>query len=355
MLQYVYRTILPAEDTDMGLNFRKSITILPGVRLNLSKGGVSASFGKKGIRQSISTTGRATTTLGIPGTGIYYTKQTNVKKLAKKAKEKFIDKDKDKEKAKAGNVASEAEEQKAVAAKSAVSQEQIEQNNNEVDEYNEYVDSIRSVHKASDGAIDWMALKNGEVPSNIVRGSEEYREWTDLQKFAERVTAGDIDSYFEIIDEVKPFDDLLEFGSNFQVGTDDPSKMEVEFRIMSADVVPNVEPVLKANGDLSQKELSKTAYYDLVQDYVSSTTIRIARDTFALLPVDTVIVHAVDNILNTATGYEEETTLLSVKFTRAGLMALNMAMVDPSDALSQFEHNMKFKKTAGFDPVNRLS
>ena len=39
----------------MGLNFRKSISIFPGVRLNLSKSGVSASFGKKGIRQSIST------------------------------------------------------------------------------------------------------------------------------------------------------------------------------------------------------------------------------------------------------------------------------------------------------------
>ena len=111
---------------------------------------------------------------------------------------------------------------------------------------------------------------------------------------------------------------------------------------------------LKANGDISEKELSKTAYYDLMQDYVSSTAIRIARDAFALLPVDTVIVHAVDNILNTATGYEEELTLLSVKFTREKLMGLNLSMVDPSDALSGFECNMKFKKTAGFDPVNRV-
>ena len=77
----------------MGLNFRKSISILPGVRLNLSKSGVSASFGKKGIRQSISTSGRATTTLGIPGTGVYYTKQTNVKKLAGGLKDKITGKD----------------------------------------------------------------------------------------------------------------------------------------------------------------------------------------------------------------------------------------------------------------------
>ena len=74
----------------MGLNFRKSITIFPGVRLNLSKSGVSTSFGVKGMRQSVSTTGKAVTTLGIPGTGVYYTKQTNVKKIAGGIKEGLL-------------------------------------------------------------------------------------------------------------------------------------------------------------------------------------------------------------------------------------------------------------------------
>ncbi len=62
----------------MGLNFRKSITLTKGVKLNLSKGGVSLSFGTKGVRQSISTSGRSTTTLSVPGTGIYYTKSKKV-------------------------------------------------------------------------------------------------------------------------------------------------------------------------------------------------------------------------------------------------------------------------------------
>lgn len=327
----------------MGLNFRKSITILPGVRLNLSKSGISASFGKKGIRQSISTTGRARTTIGIPGTGVYYTKQTNVKKLAGGLKDKITGKKTDKD---------QKEEKKT--SSTATDNAQIEANKQQVEEYEAYVTAIKSVHKQSDGQIDWNALNKGEVPTNIVKGSDEYKEWLELKEFSDEVLKGDIDSYFTIIDEVKPFDDLLEFGSNFQVGTDDPKLLEIEFAIKSDDVVPKIEMTLKANGDISEKELSKTAYYDLMQDYVSSTTIRIARDAFALLPVDTVIVHAVDNILNTATGYEEELTLLSVKFTREKLMSLNLAMVDPSDALSQFECNMKFKKTAGFDPVNRV-
>ena len=329
----------------MGLNFRKSITILPGVKLNLSKSGVSASFGTKGIRQSISTTGRARTTLGIPGTGVYYTKQTNVKKLAGGLKDKITGKKTDSKK--------DQKEEKKTSSK-AVDNAQIEANKQQVEEYEAYVNAIKSVHKQSDGQIDWNALNKGEVPTNIVKGSDEYKEWIALKEFSDEVLKGDIDSYFAIIDEVKPFDDLLEFGSNFQVGTDRADLIEIEFAVRSDDVVPKIEMSLKANGDISEKELSKTAYYDLMQDYVSSTAIRVARDAFALLPVDTVIVHAVDNILNTATGYEEELTLLSVKFTREKLMSLNLSMVDPSDALSGFECNMKFKKTAGFDPVNRV-
>lgn len=331
----------------MGLNFRKSITILPGVRLNLSKSGVSASFGKKGMRQSISTSGRATTTLGIPGTGVYYTKQTNVKKLAGGLKDRITGKKTDAKKADKNS-----EEKKSTSK--AIDNAQIEANKQQVEEYEAYVAGIKSVHKQSDGMIDWNALNKGEVPTNIVKGSDEYKEWLELKEFSDEVLKGDIDSYFAIIDEVKPFDDLLEFGSNFQVGTDRADLIEIEFAVRSDDVVPKIEMSLKANGDIAEKELSKTAYFDLMQDYVSSTTIRIARDAFALLPVDTVIVHAVDNILNTATGYEEELTLLSVKFTREKLMSLNLAMVDPSDALSGFECNMKFKKTQGFEPVNRV-
>lgn len=329
----------------MGLNFRKSITILPGVRLNLSKSGVSASFGRKGMRQSISTSGRATTTLGIPGTGVYYTKQTNVKKLASGLKDKITGKKTDTKK--------DQKEEKKSSSKT-LDNAQIEANRQQVEEYEAYVAAIKSVHKQSDGMIDWNALNKGEVPTNIVKGSDEYKEWLALKEFSDEVLKGDIDSYFAIIDEVKPFDDLLEFGSNFQVGTDRADLIEIEFAVRSDDVVPKIEMSLKANGDIAEKDLSKTAYCDLMQDYVASTTIRIARDAFALLPVDTVIVHAVDNILNTATGFEEELTLLSVKFTREKLMSLNLAMVDPSDALSQFECNMKFKKTQGFDPVNRV-
>ncbi len=57
----------------MGFKFRKSIKLLPGVKLNLGKKGISSiSIGKKGATINITKKG-IKTNLGIPGTGISYT------------------------------------------------------------------------------------------------------------------------------------------------------------------------------------------------------------------------------------------------------------------------------------------
>ena len=58
----------------MGLRFRKSFKIAPGVRLNLNKKSTSVTFGGKGFHHTISSTGKKTTTVGVPGTGISYSK-----------------------------------------------------------------------------------------------------------------------------------------------------------------------------------------------------------------------------------------------------------------------------------------
>lgn len=58
----------------MGFRFRKTIKILPGIRLNLSKSGISTSVGVKGATINISDKGTRGT-VGIPGTGVSYTER----------------------------------------------------------------------------------------------------------------------------------------------------------------------------------------------------------------------------------------------------------------------------------------
>lgn len=68
----------------MGLRYRKSFKVAPGVRINVSNKSVGVSVGCKGYRKSVNSSGRVTTTIGIPGTGISYVDTKNIKKSNKK-------------------------------------------------------------------------------------------------------------------------------------------------------------------------------------------------------------------------------------------------------------------------------
>ena len=59
----------------MGWRFHRSLRIIPGIRLNLSKTGTSWSIGGRGATMNIKGR-RVRTTIGIPGTGISYSEQT---------------------------------------------------------------------------------------------------------------------------------------------------------------------------------------------------------------------------------------------------------------------------------------
>ena len=79
----------------MGFKFKKSIKIAPGVKLNLNKKSASVSFGVRGLRKTYSTSGRKTSTVGIPGTGLYFTdvksKKTTKEKKSTKRKYNYDD------------------------------------------------------------------------------------------------------------------------------------------------------------------------------------------------------------------------------------------------------------------------
>jgi hypothetical protein len=62
----------------MGLRFQKRIRVGSGVRLNVSKSGVSTSFRAPGASINVGRRG-VRTTVGIPGTGISYTRKLGAK------------------------------------------------------------------------------------------------------------------------------------------------------------------------------------------------------------------------------------------------------------------------------------
>ncbi len=358
----------------MGLRVRKSIQICKGVRLNFGTSGASVSFGTKGLRHTIHTSGRRTTSVGIPGTGISYVKTHGTKKKPAGAKTTGTKPAQSRQAGHAGN------------GNDSV----------KLQEYNNLLETLTSIHKTCDDPIDWDALKTSTAPfapgtvgprqaaalqqlnaykpgfferlssgdkrkelekaveQAAAEDAEDYENWSKLVGLADRVLNGDLDAYMDVIEQMNPLDDLIDFGTDFEFGADNAGAIEVEFKVKTDSVVPQYTLSLTKTEKLSQKEMTKSAYYDLVQDFVCSCSIRIARDLFALLPVKTVVVHAVENGINTQTGRQEEMTVLSVLFERDILNGLNLEHIDPSDAMNNFLHNMKFQKTTGFKPVDRV-
>lgn len=366
----------------MGLRFRRSVTICKGVRVNFGSRGTSLSLGTRGCRYTMHTSGRRTVSAGIPGTGIYYTESVGGTSSNRRY-----------------NSAAHAQRQQIQQALQQQKQDELRQNKLLVDEYNNYIDLIREVHRECEEPIDWQNIcslsapylygtkgpkqleaeekynnfqpsfiqkllkNNGEKTRNKLyeaisiaqkEDEEAYQNWKSMHDFAESIIRGDIESYLMAIEEANPFDDLLDYGSDFEIGTDSKNSITVEFRVKSCAVVPEVAMTLTSTGKLSKKKLSKTQYYDYTQDYVCSCAIRIAREIFAILPIEDVVVHAVDNILNTTTGNQEECTILSVVFKKERFKRVNFNNIDASDFVECFEHNMKFLKTAGFKPVKRI-
>ena len=308
----------------MGFNFRKTIKLCKGVSLNLSKNGVGLSAGVKGARVSMSPTGRKTATFSIPGTGISYSQNLGGSKTGSR---------------------------KASDKNSKVSAKELEEAKKAVAEYEAYVQTLRGFHKESDPPMDWIASYNIPAPA---AGTPEYDQWLTVHNFSEQVVKGQEDAYLAVIEATQPFADLSMFGSDFEYATDEPSRVEVEFTVKFHDVLPEEAIVFAKDQTATTKALTKTEYFDIMQDYVCSCSIRVAREVFAALPVDTVIIHATDLMLNTATGNDEEFTILSVMFERDGFQNINFERIDPSDFVCAFEHNMKFNKTAGFTPVAQL-
>jgi hypothetical protein len=62
----------------MGLRFRKSVGFGKGIRLNFGKKGMSVTTGIRSAHVTYSTSGKKTTSFGIPGTGISYSKSEKI-------------------------------------------------------------------------------------------------------------------------------------------------------------------------------------------------------------------------------------------------------------------------------------
>lgn len=287
--------------------------------------------------------------------------------------------------------------------------QQLEQAAYDVEVHENRIDMLKSVHKECGGKWDWQAIYSQEAGAAPTQGAylenaalaklrgfkpslvdkilgrtkskiaalndaveaekqkdiaeyeqalkdhqDELEDLEEAKKLANRIIQGEESAYLEAIEETDPFSDISALGSGLSFKLPDKSTIEATLSVRDQDSVPSEIKALLQSGKVSVKKMPKGAFYELYQDYICSCVIRVARESFALLPVQVVLVHAMGNVLNTKTGYIEEQPILSVSIPRETLDGLNLETIDPSDSMRNFVHNMDFKKTSGFRVVQKI-
>lgn len=193
---------------------------------------------------------------------------------------------------------------------------------------------------------------------NFIKAKKKHeldlKEWRKAQDLVKKIKT-DGDAMMEALQKHLNLGNLPIDGE-VQVSVLDNMQVEVDFKISPYEaIIPDKVFSLRQSGTLSKKNMPKNQGLDLYQDYACSALIRIARDVLGILPIDGVKVNTLLNAVNTKTGYLEDQTIISAYIVRDTLQQINLRMIDPSDSLNNFVHNMSFKKTKGFDVVDRVN
>lgn len=319
----------------MGLRFRRSIKICDGLKLNFGKTGMSMTVGSGPLKKTFNTNGNVTTTVGLPGTGIYWTEterrgaRNNRTSAARQGRERIQAPQSDYQAPDAVNdyfsqpsmfedddsaLLAEFYIPAPVAAPSysdsspVLSTDQVRPCGTASIERNCLLaDDIKRLYMYSDAPVDWTELISGSSADELLMDLDTHRY---CMQMASRILSGDVDAYLEVIERMRPVDDLALYSGDFEFGTDSPTYIEVEFCAYPERVLQN------GSSDM------------LLEEFISAVSVRVARDIMALLPVSKVLIHVeIDG-----------KTVLSANIARGELCLKNFRNNLAADIVQTFPH-----------------
>ena len=287
--------------------------------------------------------------------------------------------------------------------------EELEQAAHDVEVYENYIDRITSVHKEVRPDMDWQSIFDDQQPKEPAQTNDaekrardkfqnyrsgflaklfgsaekkkrqleadietaikndeqdhkaaenEYRkdlaEWEEQTDLARRILAKEPEAFAKALETLGSFSEIEELGSHLGFRITDDGVVFCTVKVHSKDIIPEQSRSLLKSGRLTQKNIPKSKFFELYQDYVCGVVLRVANEIFAVLPVEGVVATASDDVLDTSTGHISEQPIVSAFIPRQTIRKLNMSLIDPSDSLENFIHHMNFKKTQGFSAVKEI-
>lgn len=233
--------------------------------------------------------------------------------------------------------------------------------------------ATRALEKFKPGMLDFLsggtAKKRATLEKNLKAAPDKDRvesdrqlrkyedalsEWECDNSLAKNLINGDDAAIKEVLNEFQTLSEHDLIGSSVQFSIHG-GVVHAKPQVHSDEVVPNYRRKQLASGKLSETKMPVGQFNELYQDYVASVALKVAGDLFQILPLDEVYVTCESEMLNSSTGHQEVTPILSVQFVRRTFQQLNLKSIDPSDSMNNFNHAMKFSKTKGFSAVVALA
>lgn len=391
----------------MGLRFRKSIKLAPGVRMNLSGSGISWSIGPRGASISIGKRGTYLNT-GIPGTGLYsrqrlgYTdtksssnppsKNTSISiqvVLTEDGTLNFIDSNGN---ALPQNLINSAKKQHADVIQDLIL--------SKCDEINAQIEALGEIHlytpnpnlkpqyqiqefnepepnkpiPKKPGLFDKFFRQKVIEKDNQdkeIRYLEEFKTWQiKKQQFdeSELIRKNFIEK--EIYNNVEAMECFLEenlksiiWPRETLVSTEilnNGSQIFIDVDLPEIEDMPNKKASVPQRGyKLSIKEMAPRQIQQLYMKHVHGIGFRIIGETFSALPnTQQITLSAYSQRLNTITAQITDEYLYSVQVDKnlwSRINFDNLQNLDIVEALTQFNIVRKMTKTGNFQPIRPLS
>ena len=421
----------------MGLRFRRSVKILPGVRLNFSTGGISTTIGPRGASISIGPRG-SFMNLGLPGTGLSYRSrltsgETDSVEIVdeplylsprsgsrwKKQKEREALRDL------AQDLHSEREAQ-LLALRSILrnrSQESVDwpeeygslgpyqerpfipppetvtpdQVREEVCSANRLqpwvatalaaiacaalapqlwirvpsmmvaiyfcFQAIRVVRMRPEAAAELLAARQeeharGSEAARVEHGQEEAvrarrhdHEEALRTRVREAVVKDDAEILASVL-EVELSNEDVPLPLEFDLEFDGVHKVEIEVALPTLDAVPLTISSVTKTGKFSERKMAQRDRVDLYKDLCAGLALRLVHEVLRVLPfVEHVGLRGMIAGPDPATGQLSRYVALRLATDRTTFLALSLDNVDPSQALSHLQGEMKATRDGTLQPL----
>jgi len=178
-------------------------------------------------------------------------------------------------------------------------------------------------------------------------------DWKADTILAKRLLASEAAAMRDVINEMESLSKDGLVGTEIRFDISD-STIHAIVRVHSDEIVPKVRRKQLASGRLAETKMPAGEFNELYQDYVTSAALRVGADLLSLLPLDEVYVTCTPMMLDSKSGHLRHMPVLSVQIVRTTFDRLRLSAIDPSDAMSNFNHAMNFKRTKGFTAIDPL-